>query len=233
MTQVKWLYQLQQLDLEIDAATERLNGVDAQLGDRRALDEFAASLAQKRQALAELTSEQRLMEWEAQDQANKLAAVEQKLYGGSVRNPKELTALQQDAELLRKQYQGIEDRLLAVMVESDARQQEIDRDKQALARMEVEWQRSQAELAQEQASLKDTLEVMAKKRKELLSHIDHGDLEIYQALRDAKQGKAVARVEQGMCQGCRINLPTSELRLVRAGNCLVQCASCQRILYME
>ena len=99
--------------------------------------------------------------------------------------------------------------------------------------MEREWQGRQAELSKEQASIKATVDTLNQKLQELLPHIERADLEIYQALRISKQGKAVARVEQGMCQGCRISLPSNQLQLVRAGNRLVQCGSCQRIIYME
>ena len=233
MTQIKWLYQLQQVDLEIDAATEALQRVDSQLGDRTVIEELLISVEQKRQALEKLTTEQRHAEWEAQDRAKKLADVENKLYGGSVRIPKELSSLQQEGELLKQKHREIEDRLLATMVENDARHQEIANDMQEFTRMEREWQGRQAELSKEQASIKATVDTLNQKLQELLPHIERADLEIYQDLRISKQGKAVARVEQGMCQGCRISLPSNQLQLVRAGNRLVQCGSCQRILYME
>ena len=40
-----------------------------------------------------------------------------------------------------------------------------------------------------------------------------------------------ARVEQGICRGCRISLPTTDLQQARSGK-LVQCSSCGRILFL-
>jgi len=53
----------------------------------------------------------------------------------------------------------------------------------------------------------------------------------------AKQIKAliqdsVAKVEGGACQGCRISLPMNLLQKARSGNSLVQCSSCERVLYL-
>jgi len=43
----------------------------------------------------------------------------------------------------------------------------------------------------------------------------------------------VVKVERGMCQGCRISLPMSVLQKARSGFDVVQCVSCERILYVS
>ena len=43
---------------------------------------------------------------------------------------------------------------------------------------------------------------------------------------------AVARVEQGICQACRISLSASGLQHARSGQ-PVQCGTCGRILYIS
>ncbi|MDI6814491.1 MAG: hypothetical protein QMC90_00160 [Dehalococcoidales bacterium] len=40
-----------------------------------------------------------------------------------------------------------------------------------------------------------------------------------------QRGTAVAKVEQGLCRGCRISLSTAKLQQARSGS-LVQCSSC-------
>jgi predicted nucleic acid-binding Zn-ribbon protein len=46
-----------------------------------------------------------------------------------------------------------------------------------------------------------------------------------------QKGVAVAKIEQGICRSCRIQLPAREIQQAR-GNRLVQCSSCGRLLYM-
>jgi predicted nucleic acid-binding Zn-ribbon protein len=60
--------------------------------------------------------------------------------------------------------------------------------------------------------------------------MDKLSLQLYENLRLKRQGRAVARVERGTCQGCRIGLPTHLVQRVRTGAMLVQCPTCERIL---
>ena len=45
--------------------------------------------------------------------------------------------------------------------------------------------------------------------------------------------RAVARVLQHSCQGCRVTIPTSEEQRARLSSELVFCSSCGRILYVS
>jgi hypothetical protein len=62
--------------------------------------------------------------------------------------------------------------------------------------------------------------------------IDPRTMSLYQTLRERRAGQAVARVERGMCQGCRISLPMSVIQKARVSNNLTQCVSCERILLL-
>jgi predicted nucleic acid-binding Zn-ribbon protein len=59
--------------------------------------------------------------------------------------------------------------------------------------------------------------------------MDAGAIGLYEKLRTAKQGRAVATVLRETCQGCRISLPSNLVQRMRAG-ATVQCVSCERIL---
>jgi hypothetical protein len=56
-------------------------------------------------------------------------------------------------------------------------------------------------------------------------------LALYERLRPLKRGQAVARIERGVCGGCRITLPTTVQQRARAGGQVLRCPSCERILY--
>ena len=53
----------------------------------------------------------------------------------------------------------------------------------------------------------------------------------YRALLERREGRAVALVERGVCEGCRLTLPTGELSRVRSEEGIHQCSSCSRILF--
>jgi len=227
------LYELQEVDLEIEAKGEALARVESRLGEREALDEAHAALSRERERLAELERSQRLGEGEVEDLRAKTALLEGKLYSGSVRNPKELTGLQEQVEHLKKRGRGQEDALLDIMTDVEAVQQRVNSKSRELERMEKSWREEQNSLSREQAELRAALATLEQRRKELIVRIDSASLELYQTLRVKRQGRAVAKVERGMCQGCRIVLPMTELQRARMGEEIVQCSSCERILYVS
>lgn len=227
------LYELQEIDLEIDAKNEALTLVVSRLGDSEALAEARVSLATEEERLVELERSQRDVEREVEDLRSKVALLEEKLYGGSVKNPKELASLQEQVEHLKRKRRGQEDKVLDIMTEVEAMQKNVSLKSREVARIDEDWRAEQAMLSGEQAELNAALADLDQKRKDLISRIDAASLELYQGLRRKRQGRAVAKVEQGMCQGCRIVLPLNVLQRARIGQELVQCSSCERILYLS
>lgn len=229
----KQLYELQQIDLEVDENRETLERVDSQLSQNQTLIEMRNSLDQERERFAELEKKQRMAEWEAEELGDKIAAVEGRLYGGSVTNPRELAGLQQETEHLKARLKAQEDEILDIMDKGETMQSDIRVKSEEVSRLEKEWQEQQTRFLSERAELVSTLASLTDKRHQLQSQIDPTSLELYEMLRTTKQGRAVAKVEQGMCQGCRITLSMTELQKARLGQALVQCSNCKRILYVS
>lgn len=233
MSKGRQLYELQEVDLEIEAKREALSLVENRLGESKALAEARISLAGEEERLAELQRNQRLGEWEVEDLRAKVALLEEKLYGGSVKSPRELSGLQEQVENLKRRRRGLEDKVLDIMTEVEMMHKKLSIKSGEVERIEKNWREEQASLLREQTELSAALATLDQKRKGLVSRIDVASMELYQTLRDKRQGRAVAKVEQGMCQGCRIVLPMSELQRARMGQELVQCSSCERILYVS
>lgn len=233
MSKGRQLYELQEVDLEIEAKRETFSLVASRLGESEALAEARISLAKDEEHFAELQRNQRLGEWEVDDLQAKAALLEEKLYGGSVKIPKELASLQEQVENLKRKRRAQEDKLLDIMAEVEMMQKGLTIKKGELARCEENWRNEQASLSREQAELSAALATLEQKRRGLISRTDAASLELYETLRVRRQGRAVAKVEQGMCQGCRIALPMSEVQRARMDQELVQCSSCERILYVS
>ena len=233
MSKGRQLYELQEVDLEIEAKREALAHVESLIGESAALAEARALMAREQERLAELDKNQRLGEWEVEDLRSKTALLEQKLYGGSVGNPKELISLQEQVEHLKKERRGQEDKLLDIMTEVEATQERIAGKRKEVEEIDENWRQEQSSLLREQSELMASLASMEQRRGDLAARIDAASLELYQDLRQKRQGRAVAKVEQGMCQGCRLVLSMAELQRARISQELVQCSSCQRILYLS
>jgi hypothetical protein len=228
----KRLYELQQLDLELEAGKASLKLLESQMGEDPAVIKAKKVLEQAQQLLLTLEKAQRDIEWEIEDLQTKISSLDKKLYDGSVRSPKELLSLQQDIEHLKARKREKEDKALEIMSQVEEKQEEVEMRRREAAKLEEEWQERQRRLLAERAELQERLTEGERKRQSVATGLNPATLELYELLRVRKQGRAVARVEQGRCQGCRLSLPVSDLQQARAEGQLAHCSSCGRILYL-
>ena len=173
------------------------------------------------------------MEVEADDLRAKIAPLETKLYSGSIKNPKELADLQADIDALKRHLSAIEDRDLEALAavetaEGDAQTQRPRR-----------CPPSRRHGGTEQAELRERIEQLGTEIggagrsgvREQAAGAGYGPgSRTYDRLRVAHQGRGAAKLERNLCTGCRISLPTNLVNRARAGNALVQCPNCERIL---
>jgi len=230
-TTARQLFQLQECDLALEANEQSRVKITAQLGENQEVVKARAKLAAEQKHIEELAKQQKTTEWEVDDLTVKIKAVEKKLYDGKIFNPRELSGLQADAGDIRKRRSALEDKVLELMEESDAARAKITTLAAELVRIEADWQSRQKKLTADMEQLKAARTDFEGRRQALLAQIEASAVEVYRDLRKRKGGIAVARVEQGTCQGCRIALPNSDLQQAK-GSGLVRCSSCGRILYL-
>ncbi len=224
------LYQLQEVDLKLESNEQAQKHISSQLGKNRKVVAAQQKLASEQAGLEELTKKQRSTEWEVNDIVAKLTTGEQKLYSGRIRAPKELASLQQETESLKSRRRQLEDGMLETMGQVEQTTGDIKNLETGLAALKTEWQAQQKQLSADLAELKNESSNLTNKRQQLAAGITADVIEVYQSLKKSRH-TAVARVEQGICQGCRISLPASELQPARSGS-LRRCGSCGRILFL-
>lgn len=224
------LYQLQKTDSEIEAQNKALQQAAGQLGDSPALIRAKTELSAAQEKLAELKHRQQAAEWEIDDINSKLSPAEKKLYGGQIRDPKELSNLQNEVRTLQSRQKKAEDKALVIMEQAETAGQNAAKLGDTLKTVEAAWQEQQKQLEAETERLKARLAELEKQRQLLSADIGAEETDLYQSLK-ARKGQAVSKVEKGICLGCRISLSMAEMRQVR-NNQMVQCSSCGRILYL-
>ncbi|TMF05779.1 MAG: hypothetical protein E6I38_11255 [Chloroflexi bacterium] len=230
MTTAPDVLALQETDLALDKARARLRDVETQTGEGEELIAAREVVAERQEVLKQLRSQLHDAEWSVEDARGKAGGVEQKLYGGTIRNPKELSDLNDDLSSLKTQVAKREDSLLGLLVEMEEAEKQLESARSALAETDAVWQREQASLLGEKARLEPEIAALETRRENQLPAVDAESMRLYQLLRERHRGQAVAGVERGMCQGCRIALPMSLVQKARSGGGLVQCVSCERIL---
>lgn len=233
MTSVAELYSLQELDLALDANRAALADVQAALGEPEELEEARRTEVARQEALRAAEKQFKERELEADDLRSKIEPVEKRLYQGSVSNPKELADLQRDVESLKRRRSELEDQALEAMEALEQAQQALSDAQAQLAQLTESCRAEQERLRGRQASLEAEIASLESRRAEQATHIDGSLLHLYDRLSATRQGRAVAKVEGGACQGCRISLPMNVLQRARSGHELVQCGSCERILYVS
>jgi len=229
MTTAPDVLALQETDQALDRARARLTDVEGQMGESEELIAARQVVAEKQEVLTQLRSRLHDAEWSVDDARGKATEVEGKLYGGTIRNPKELSDLNTEFALLKAQVAKREDTLLGLLVEIEEGEAQLDNAQSSLAERDAIWQQDQASFLEEKARLEPEIADLDARRQDQLKTVDASSLRLYQLLRERHRGQAVAGVERGMCQGCRIALPISLLQKARSGVGLVQCVSCERI----
>jgi predicted nucleic acid-binding Zn-ribbon protein len=230
MNIARQLYELQELDLEIESDEQTLKQVTSQLGESQTVVRARARLESEQQRLDELRHHQHTAEWEIDDITNKITDAEESLFSGRIKNPKELSGLQHEVEGLKARRNRLEETALEVIDKVEQAEAGAAEVNSQLETLTADWQHQQKQLAEEQVRLEGVITELKQKRQLLSEQIEPQAVELYQVLKDSK-GTAVARVEQGICRGCRISLPITDLQRAR-GNNLVQCSSCGRILFL-
>ncbi|MSQ15715.1 MAG: hypothetical protein EXR50_07630 [Dehalococcoidia bacterium] len=233
MSRVSQLYDLQETDSEIMVRETALGNIEARLGESDDILSARQVLAEDRERAAALEPVQRDHEWQIDDFKTKISAVETKMYSGSVLSSRELTNLQEEVEALKRGQSRIDDALLVVLEQLEGLQISIRVQQSKLSQMEVEWDEEQQRLNAEKAKVNSELDRYKVRRSGQSSLVDPRDLSLYQSLIKGRGGRAVARVERNGCQGCRISIPLYQVQRARSGNEVVQCPSCERILYVN
>jgi predicted nucleic acid-binding Zn-ribbon protein len=121
------LFQLQLLDLELDRLVAEQQSLTSSLQSSVPLKKARAEYAIAQQQLSHGLQTQKEAEWALADLEQRLKQQEGRLYSGSVTNPKELYALQQEIHHLRAQQARQEEMTLEMMEAAETLRGELSR----------------------------------------------------------------------------------------------------------
>lgn len=225
------LFRLQQLDSQIDATSTRLKEIEIAMADDSALRQAQNKLDSAIEALHQAQKALRNAEFETQQQRIKIEQTESTLYGGKVRNPKELKDLENEAAALKRHKAVLEDRQFDRMVAEEEAHEihksvgaEFD---QVRARFTMQLQ----ELRREKEKLEKDFVHLQDERRAALEGILAEDIALYNQVRQKRRGIAVAKVIDRACSACGSTLNAALLNAAHSPNQIHQCDTCGRILY--
>lgn len=225
------LFRLQQIDSQIDRTHLKLDNIKKTLENDKELKQVLAISEQTQKENQQALYEMKNAEAEVQAQKIKIEQAESSLYGGSVKNPKELQDLQKDVASLKKYLVTLEERELEAMLKSEATTSEYEKAKAELELLQAKRGDEHKKLIEEQASLMKQLESLAMEREASLAPIETTSLQSYNELRKQKRGVAITEIEDGACASCGTTINAAAQQNARRQ--IVYCPSCGRILFAK
>ena len=233
MTVVQQLHDLLGIDGDLDRCRQSIASIDETLADDRLLRERRRAVEVARTVLSRQETVRRDLELSIGSFQEKGAQLEGTLYGGSVRNSRELEGMHLELNLLRENQRKLEEELLSALEAIDETQRKLGGLEGSLREMETSRGQQRKQLLAERAQLETESAALEVRRGNMTSQVSVEHLRLYDGLRATRQGRPVARVERGVCRGCRISLPTRVVQQARTSQRPVQCPSCSRILFVS
>ena len=231
MSSISALNRLQEIDLALDRANAALQEIKHKLEDQHALQRCREALEAAEAQLQAARTAYNSDEHSAASQRTKLEDNDKKLYGGMIKNPKELEDLQQESEALKRHLVTLEDCLLESMLELEEAEVLQGAAKQELSDAEQDRSQLEQELAEEHTRQSTEVERLQTEREASLASVAEQDLSLYEKLRGAKGGKVVSLMEDGCCSACGMAIPPAKQQIIRGMTDLLRCTQCGRILY--
>lgn len=224
---------------EHDTAVDQLVHRRAHLPARGELDDVMGQLARLEAAVKEvdarrhdLARNQQRLEDEISALTDKAAHHDKTLYSGTIGNPRELQALQDEIAALKRRISQLEDQELELMEQIEPLDAELSRSAAEGAELDDRGAALRAQIAEEEVSIEAELERVRAERAELAGTVEPELLAEYDTLRPQSGGIAIARLVGGSCGGCHLGLSAVEIDRIKRlpPEAPAHCEECGRLL---
>ncbi len=226
------LFELQKIDKAILQANKAL----AELDDGKALIAEAkrvqAALKKREQELSRRRADLTDAELELKRVEEKRDKTRALLHSGRITNPRELSSLEKEAQALDRARSNLDERVLLAMDDVERLQGEVDRLRADLNQRKQVIRKVLAEYKKRSAALNERLAELNKQRQAAAANISPPLLKRYDAVRNRLDGIGIVDASDGVCSGCRMPVPELVMRELKAGERVITCDNCTRILYI-
>jgi len=224
------LVALQALDSAADTARRRLAELPAaELALAARVDEATAAVEAAKAKLNENQLARRQLEKDVAAVDVRLARFDD--HKAAIKTNQEYTALLHEIATAKEEKDGIEERILVQMEAADGLARELKAAETALTTTRTEGDAARAAFAAERRTLDEEIVRLTGRRKTETAGVDAKTLALYEQLIKGRRGIAVASMTTATCNACHVRLRPHVEQQIRRNDSIVQCDSCQRILY--
>jgi predicted nucleic acid-binding Zn-ribbon protein len=221
---------LQRLDSEAGAARKRLaDAPERETAFEARLDAAKQRVVDAKARLAASQEARRAIEKDVAVHQGRLSKYRDQAM--AVKTNQEYHAIQHEIAHAQGEVKKYEDEILERMVEADDLTATI---RAAEAQLTAEQKSVDAERKKAHADDAETqraLDALGGRRAAIIGVLDARVLATYDLAYARRQGVAVAEAKDGICTICHVRLRPQVFNDVRRNDGIVQCDSCQRILY--
>jgi predicted nucleic acid-binding Zn-ribbon protein len=149
-----------------------------------------------------------------------------------VKTNKEYQAMQHEIATAQSDLGAVEEKMLERMLEADTIAADVKRAEAALTTRQKEIDAEKKELTEELASVETSLKAASEARVELVKGLDARLMAIFAQVARVRKGVAISTATRdGLCSACHVRLRPFVFQQIRQNDAIIQCESCQRILY--
>lgn len=171
-------------------------------------------------------------EMDASAAAEQMDNLGHKLYSGAITNVKEINSSNAKLDSLKDTVKKTEDDILNIMEQLDSLRALLEKKSEDLNKKADEFRKMHGTYLANQQEIKNVLAQLPLSKQKVLDKLDANLWNKYQELKK-RFNDPLARVEKGICLGCRMGIPFNQLRLLKQGEELVYCSNCGRLLFWE
>jgi len=226
------LVELQKFDLRIMEINELRRKIPDRLHLAEApLQEAAHLLKETTAAIDLLVKERRAHEKDLEVHEAQTEKMKTRL--SELKTNKEYQAHLFEIELSNKKRGDFEEKILVCMEQIDQLQRTAKQAQGTVTALEAVFSKEKKMLDEQDRALATELAQVESHHRQAASRVDKGLLERYNQIRAAKKDQALAAVRDGMCAGCRLQIPPQLIAQVKRSEDLHVCPYCRRMLYWE
>ena len=224
------LIELQEIERQSQALLEQKALTPKQIAALQdELGHAETRLKEQKELSESVLKSRRQLELEVEDLEERAAKSKQKLL--EIKSNKEYQATLKEIDDIEQLIHGREDQIIEHMESTEHIQNKL-RDQEQLVKKARKKMKEEGAQLEREAEKADALIQSLKQEKEKLNPKIPADLlKKYQFLKARRAGVAVAPVSNGTCQVCHMNLPPQLLIDLQRDEKMMQCPSCQRIIY--
>ncbi len=223
------LLSLNEADSEIAIIVNKQSELE-ELRDKEAqeIEEHKTRLAEYESLLETNSTQQQEDETRLKEEQAKI--VERRKALSDLGGAKSAKLVEREIDIASRALQSLEERAIKSLDDVEVLEKEMALTKEAVSDLEQDFEAVNPKREDEISSLKKESSTLDKKRQKLLSNLEPRVRGLYERVTRRYSAGAVGIAMKQSCRSCYRSLPPQTYNQILAGNALIQCPGCSRIL---